>query len=606
MKSWPRKALILSGAAAFAVAIPAFSQDREAPESLLPPGFGDTKNLPPPEEKARPAAPRPRPGAAPTAAPTGAPAAASPALQESANPEEQAAAELERPQPTNYFSIPGGKARPVDTVGLLEPGNFGLAPQAFGRSNGPFLATLMQRLDAPVPSRWTSILLRRALLSRLAAPAGIDPVDWVAARADLLLRMGEADAARLLVQSVDQENYTPRLVEVAARTALATGDPAGLCPLVGPANSNDTVWKLAEAMCAALEGEAARASALADEARRRGDIGGIDYMLVEKVIGAGAEARRGASLQWDNVDALNPWRAGLAAATGAEIPPQLMNSAPLPIQAWLARAPMIPLEQRLRAASAAAALGVFSSHALVDIYSLMLDQTDIAETEGTVGARLRIAWIHRDPGERLEAMRSLWREPEAPFERYARLILTAGAAGHIPVSDSYRSSADDLVASMLSAGMDREAARWSNVVQEGGNDRAWAMLAAGSPRPTVDISAGRIRSFIDNDDSTGRRRSQLLVAALAGLGRINAGDAAALASSAGLAFGGGDPWSARIDRAARDREPATVALLAAAGMQTADWHGVPPEYLFRIVRSLRAVGLDFEARMIAAEAVARL
>ena len=33
---------------------------------------------------------------------------------------------------------------------------------------------------------------------------------------------------------------------------------------------------------------------------------------------------------------------------------------------------------------------------------------------------------------------------------------------------------------------------------------------------------------------------------------------------------------------------------------------VPPDYLFRIVRALRAVGMDFEARMIAAEAVARL
>jgi hypothetical protein len=41
-------------------------------------------------------------------------------------------------------------------------------------------------------------------------------------------------------------------------------------------------------------------------------------------------------------------------------------------------------------------------------------------------------------------------------------------------------------------------------------------------------------------------------------------------------------------------------------MQTPGWSGVPPRYLFRIVRALRAVGMEFEARMIAAEAVARL
>ena len=73
-----------------------------------------------------------------------------------------------------------------------------------------------------------------------------------------------------------------------------------------------------------------------------------------------------------------------------------------------------------------------------------------------------------------------------------------------------------------------------------------------------------------------------------------------------MSFAGGDRWSARIDQAARDREPGTVALLAAAGMQTADWYGVPPQYLFRIVRALRAAGFEFEARMIAAEAITRV
>ena len=41
-------------------------------------------------------------------------------------------------------------------------------------------------------------------------------------------------------------------------------------------------------------------------------------------------------------------------------------------------------------------------------------------------------------------------------------------------------------------------------------------------------------------------------------------------------------------------------------MQTRDWRGVPPEVLFRIVAALRAVGLGGYARMIAAEAIARL
>ena len=50
--------------------------------------------------------------------------------------------------------------------------------------------------------------------------------------------------------------------------------------------------------------------------------------------------------------------------------------------------------------------------------------------------------------------------------------------------------------------------------------------------------------------------------------------------------------------------PAWLLELQAA-MQTPAWAGVPPAMLYRIVASLRAVGLAGEARMIAAEAIAR-
>jgi hypothetical protein len=48
-----------------------------------------------------------------------------------------------------------------------------------------------------------------------------------------------------------------------------------------------------------------------------------------------------------------------------------------------------------------------------------------------------------------------------------------------------------------------------------------------------------------------------------------------------------------------------VALLAAVGMQVTDWNRMPPAYLYHIVSALHRVGLDPEARMIAAEAIAR-
>lgn len=597
MKFSLARAGLLAGAALLA-ALPALSQ--EAPESLLPEGFGDPETLPPPQEKADP---QPRTPAAPGVPRVDPGALPLPEATEDA-PEEPP---LESLQPVNYFSIPNGQARPVNVVGLLEPGNFGLGGDAFGPTGGALLAQVMRRLDAPLPSRWTSILLRRALLSRVAAPAGVNPVDWVAERADLLLRMGEADAARMLVQSVDQEFYTPRMIEVAGQTALATADPAALCPLVGPARrgSNDAVWTLAEAMCASLESEPARASALVDQARRREGSGGIDLALAEKVIGAGAETRRSVAIDWDGVETLTPWRFGLASATGTEIPAPLIGRAGPRVQAWFARAPMVPLEQRIEAASVAAALGVFSSHSLGELHSLVLDGTDVAETGGTIGARLRTAWIGDSVGDRLTALRTLWTEPADARDRYARLILSAGAAARIPVGADYASDSPSLVSAMLSAGMDSAASRWSAIVESSGDDRAWAMLALAAPRQSEALDTGRVATFIGNDDSPEKHRSQLLVGALVGLGRISDAEGQQLASAAGLEIGAGDLWTEAIDRAARERRPGTVALLAGLAMQTPDWSGVPPRYFFRIVRALRAVGLDYEARMIAAEAIAR-
>jgi hypothetical protein len=154
--SWRTRALLLTGV--LAAALPALGQDR-SPESLLPPGFNDPQNLPPPEEKAAPQKARPQLPTAPTL--TGNETDNQLAGNQMGDVQEVALDQSALPRPTNYFSIPEGAARPVDVVGPLAPGNFGLGEEAFGSRNGPLYAALMRRLDAPLPSRWTSILLRR-------------------------------------------------------------------------------------------------------------------------------------------------------------------------------------------------------------------------------------------------------------------------------------------------------------------------------------------------------------------------------------------------------------------------------------------------------------
>ncbi|MGZ8284475.1 MAG: hypothetical protein ACXW27_02805 [Allosphingosinicella sp.] len=597
MKPLRAKLLLLAGGAALAFAIPAMGQREKGPESLLPPGFGEP---PPPAPKApspdSPAAPLPSPSVPAPASPS-----APPRPDDGLEVDDSAAQDLEAlarqalPPP---IEIPEASRRPTNPVGPLRPGNWGLGLDAFGNANGRFLSGLMGRLNAPLPSRWTSILLRRALLSEASAPPQVNEVDWLAERAWLLLRMGEADSARLLVQAIDVDRFTPRMFSVAVQTALATADPAALCPLVGPGRkvSDQPVWPLADAMCASLEGDAARASTLIEQARRRSG-GGIDTLLAEKVIGAGTNTRRAVTIEWQDVSELNSWRFGLASATGLEIPGELMNRAGAAVWAWRARAPMIPLEQRIGAAQRAATLGVFSNASLVEMHSLLADRTDPSEIEASIGGRLRKAYAGGSIDDRVDVMRGLWGEGD---DRYGRFILTAAAAAGIPASADRGNRTDDLVGSMMSAGYDRFAVRWGPVADgldgEDGH-RAWSILAVGAPRPVVDLGANRIEAFTD---SAGSHRGRMLVAALAGLGRLDD------PLPYGVSPSPRSRWANIIAAAARAKQPGTVALLAGVGMQTASWRGVPPEHLYHIVRALRDVGLDYEARMIAAEAMTRL
>ncbi|HEX8467989.1 MAG TPA: hypothetical protein VF620_09305 [Allosphingosinicella sp.] len=607
MKPLRAKLLFLAGGAALAFAIPAMGQrdkQREGgPESLLPPGFGEP---PPPAPKAPapagPATPSPSPSRSPySPAPSAPPQppvrrSAPLEIEDSAAEDLEALARQSIPPP---IEIPESSRRPTNPVGPLRPDNWGLGLDAFGNANGRFLSGLMGRLNAPLPSRWASILLRRALLSEASAPPQVNEVDWVAERAWLLLRMGEADSARMLVQAVDVDRYTPRMFSVAVQAALATADPAALCPLVGPGRkvSDQPVWPLADAMCASLEGDAARASQLIDQARRRSG-SSIDTLLAQKVIGAGTNTRGAVTIEWEGVDELNSWRFGLASATGLEIPGDLLNRAGSAVWAWQARAPMIPLEQRIAAAERAATLGVFSNASLVEMHSLLADRTDPSEIEASIGGRLRKAYVGGSVENRVDAMRDLWGGEGG--DRYGRFILTAAAAARIPASADRGNRTDDLLGSMMSGGFDRFAAGWGPVADGlDGDDghRAWSILAVGAPRAVVDLSAGRIEDFTD---SAGSHRGRMLVAALAGLGRL--GDPLPY----GVSPAPRSRWANIISAAARANQPGTVALLAGVGMQTPSWRGVPPEHLYHIVRALKAVGLEYEARMIAAEAMTRL
>ena len=489
----------------------------------------------------------------------------------------------------------------------LSPRDANLGDDAWGTVDGRFVSTLMRRMHTPLASRWVHMALRDALLARLHAPAAVNPVDWAAERTWLLLRLGEADGARMLVANVDTDRFTPKMVQVAVQTALANADPAALCPLEDGIQKYDpAVLRLVQAMCSSLAGEPDSASAMIDQARRYGRIGGVDLALAEKVVGAGANGRA-STIEWDPVDSLTAWRFGLAAGTGMIPPDRLINASPMQLRAFEARAPLLSAQQRLPSAMIAAGLGVFSSQTMVDLYSSIYDATDPGDLADTDSWQLRQAFVGKDEDTRLAGIRKLLGTGKDSLTTEAARASVARAATLITPDAKLAKDASELISAMLAGGYDQAAARWINAVNrmdDEDGDRCWAMLALAAPN-VADVGTGRINSFIRRDKSKDHVRSALLVAGLAGLGRISTDTANSLNRRYGLALGHTSSWTQIIDAAAARQQAGTVLVLTGTGFQTPSFERVPSAHLYHAVAALNRTGLGFTARMIAAEALSR-
>ncbi len=624
--------IAMAAMVALAIAIPAVSQ--ESPESILPPGFGDP--VPETPRPRSPEAPRPRldielprgegddeptGGRRPTdsgdiveSTDTGGSSRSAGTRTASGGDvaeenDEGDGEDEEGGEAVGRRDLPPASERSTAVVGVLMADSGDMGSASFTGFKGRFLSNVMRKIDAPIASRWSSIALRRALLSQSSTPSDVNGADWVAERAWLLLRMGEADSARMLVQAVDTDKYTQKMMQVAMQAALATGDPSGMCPIAerGEREFSEPGWPLARAMCFGLSGESAQANALIDRLRDRGKARGIDVLLAEKVVGAGANTRRAVVIEWENVKALSAWRYGLASAVGVEVPPRLLSTVGPQLNGWMARSPLTPIGARAVSAEQAAALGVFSAPALVDLYSAWFESTDPAERSGKPFEALRNAYVATSAANRIAALKALWDDPKLNDNgRYGRFILTAKAAALLNPSPELAADSDRIIASMLSAGLDKSAARWGRVAGSGNDTiKSWALLAVGAPSNVVEVSSGKISAYGSASGDNGDRKAQLLFAGLAGLGRLSTEQVNDLAEDYAVPVGRQTRWTRALSAAADRNAPATVALIAAAGLQSRNWKDVPPAHLYHVVAALRRVGLEGEARMIAAEALMR-
>jgi len=613
--------LALAGSAAALALASGLALAQSAPEDLIPPGFNEPAPAPSPSPRptasGQPSAPVPNATSIPVIQPIPGGQSGSPPIAELPNLggklptleelEKMSTDELDellglKPK----VDIPAGARRSLTAIGVLAPAEGGLPTHSLVNQPASLVRAALSGTSRPLVSRWGHILLRRALASRLDAPKDMDPVEFTALRVAALNAMGEFAAARAVAQDVDTANWNPILTGAALDAYIGTADLVGACPAVRLQGNRreDGNWKLLQGICNAYAGEAARAKTDLERVRYRGEAANIDALLAQRFAGAAGQGRGAVTIEWKGVEELTPMRFALANAVGDPIPQALLDNASPYYRRVAATAPMLPLPQRIAAADLAGREGVLSSAAMIDLYAELYGEEEGDGAGATTAETLRQAYVGADAAARLAAIRELWARQggAAGAIDYARLVLTAYAAARVQPSEDHEDDAASLVASMLSAGLERDALRWGNAVPEG--SAAWAQLVFAAPQRDA-VSSGTIDDFIGDDSSGDQRRSQFLVAGLAGLGRMDQGDVAGYSADLGMNLGAQTRWTRAISAAAAVNNQALVTFLAGLGMQGDGWEQMTARHLYHIVAALNRVGLSAEARMIAAEAVAR-
>lgn len=581
------------------------------PKSLLPAG----KFAPPSQSETVLTAPAPTqpsqtPGAAPAQATSG---------EEGAPPQEggdiaPVAAEAQTISP--QLVAPDLIAPPAtQAIGWLPPISGGFGARIWEGSSGAFLKALLPRVPAPTASRFGHILLRRALLSIAPPPPGALLGNFAAERAHLLLRMGEVDGAKAIIDRMPLDSYTRRLYDVAPQVHLAAGDIPSLCPLVqtGIAVSKDSLWPLSSAMCAAIQGDDAGAALVLDRERENRLSQDFDIRLTDRVATLVAGGNRGINVGWPAQGRLTTFRLSLALMGGVPVPREVLSSANSAVRGWLVRHPNAPLPVRIEAANTATATGVMSGRELVNLWSLQAAGLDSTALAALPVGKLRTAYVAGRFSIRLAAMQDLWSQGAMEADRAAMKIVTAGAAAGFPVYPAYIEAAPQLVRSLLMVGDVKSAQRWWDLARaqtRQGNSKAGASLRMIWPLVTLAQAKGQIphsgklydlwSDTLEGDRSQKQRVRALAAASLIGMGLLDKND-----------IPGGDwpdeldtSYVKRIRAAAANRQKGEVIVLAALGLGT-DPTAILPAHLLEVTRALKKVGLVREAGLIAAEALIR-
>lgn len=486
------------------------------------------------------------------------------------------------------------------SVSALSRTNGALAPDLWTRSDPAVLAAVFDRLPATYESPAAMALARRVLFSGGEAPRG-DSALAVRKRFEALGKIGAADELAMMAAGAGATLSDPGVAMFAAQAELARGRRAEACARGRNANTGETppaFFLRLRAFCAAAIGDRAAADLALELARTQS---AADAWYTGAVAAAaGAPGARPPTARYDNSLATQ-----LSLAAQLRPGPNALNDSSTLALVALARAENAPQPQRAQAAALAfrrGAIGAAEARAIlaatpVEITSALppiaVALRQIQAAPGSLEAGAAIAGVLRSassPADFYAAARFFQTDiaalPSAPDAAAAFLYARAALA----IGDA--SVAQRLVASARQASVDEAALAPL--------DAALAVLIGARNEEGATAMQRRIDRGASQPRSAARD-----VAILAALGARMDGAAQAFLL-ANPPQGGARAESGAMLALMSAAERGAVgegALLAVVAAGEGGPARLDTDSLDRIIRALRTLRLDEDAKRIAVEAI---
>jgi len=528
------------------------------------------------------------------------------------------------------------------SVGLLDDSNGGLGAAMWSGADRRSVEQFIGQVPGPTTSPVMGDLSRRLLLTAARPPQGLsDGQSLLALRLQRLNAAGRSnDVMRLLVRA-GVSSPSPAAAQQFAEAALATGESDAACKLltglpVGGDPGSDAIAGFAlklSIFCQIAGGQTAAANLTVDLAREQG-------LAAPLFLSLAAAATEGLTLDAPAPRVLDPLILRMMDAAGRALPSDGIGKLAPSVLVSVAEDGSLNPELRIAAAERAAALGLLDGDQMAAAYlSVPYTREDVAGVRVGIepaSPYRRRALFHqaildeRVPAGRADLLSMLFFR-EVGSEAYpATLAAHRGSLASVPPSNVLSSFAPMAVQAFVQVGDRVRAGMWLSVLE--GSTVATRQVRelravlrlidpstvvrppialpgdVGGDAPSVVPIPAFVQPALDDLAAGGAPRTfaALEIVLLDALGlQLPPPVWDALLASGGLPSGDLAPLGVtnRLKLASDQKRVGETVLLSLVALSESGPSTAHPQTLSETVRALRKVGLEREARSLAAEAL---